>query len=204
MPADIQRDIENALQRYIEGQFQTKYSGESSQHNIDHSSSKLLDKDAMKVVVESNVSASNAISRVSTAPSPEPLDKGKLASANNANKIASKNTPQASRPLNQQKQTPKRRAQVSNDPSPTAEVILRACLRQKSLELNTLRQTWHHEVDSLRNTISQHTQTELSLRAEFQHLVIARQAHELAGKDPLEYELFQLNQTVWSLNRRGA
>jgi len=62
MPADIQRDIENALQRYTEGQFQTKYSGESSQHNINHSSSKLLDKDAMKVVAESNVSASNAIS----------------------------------------------------------------------------------------------------------------------------------------------
>lgn len=124
-----------------------------------------------------------------------------MASAQNTNANAS-NANQSDRALSQLKKTPNRRTQVSHDPSPTTEAIVRSSLDQKIFELNTLRQSWHREVDSLRSTISKHAQTELSLRAEIQHLVIARQARELAGKDPLEYELFQLNQTVWSLNRR--
>ncbi|PVH73663.1 hypothetical protein DL98DRAFT_594849 [Cadophora sp. DSE1049] len=208
IPEDIREGVANALKRYTEGNFYTKYRGLGVHRNDDFpSSSKSLDKGEIGSGQERNANAGTGFSQTSTAQHTSQLLGGhKMTPAHDANTNTNANVSeapsQASKPSHQPRETSKRRAQVSNDPSPTTEDTLRASLQQKNLELTTLRSTWHREVDALRTTISQHTQTELSLRAEIQHLVIARQARELAGKDPLEYELFQLNQTVWSLNRR--
>ena len=202
MPMDVRRNVEIAMQRYTEANLQRRYCGFEVHSDDFVSSSKSLDKEKIRPGQEVYFTTGNTPLQDSPAqPSSSPFGIGEMASAQNTNANES-NVNQSGQAPSQPKKTPKRRTQVSNDPSPTTEAIVRSSLDQNILELNTLRQSWHREVDSLRSTISKHAQTELSLRAEIQHLVIARQARELAGKDPLEYELFQLNQTVWSLNRR--
>lgn len=172
MPDEFRYDVGAALKRYIEGDFLTKYCGARSR--------------AFKIASSSsNLLDTNQM---------RPIQEGQDPSCDIP--------PQAVETQNQPKETPARRAQISTKPILTPEEKLQAALSQKNAEITTLRKIWHQEVDSLRTTLSQSTQTELSLRAEIQHLVIARQKRERAGKDPLEYELFQLNQTIWSLNRR--
>lgn len=79
---------------------------------------------------------------------------------------------------------------------------LQATLTRKNLEIETLRSKWQHEVDDLRDKLSQSERSELALQAENQHLIIARQQREAAGKDPLEHELFRMTDTIWALNKR--
>jgi len=75
-------------------------------------------------------------------------------------------------------------------------------IRQKNIEIARIREQWQQEVEELRECEAQLKKTELELRAENRHLVLARQERERAGKDPLEYELFQKNQEIWVLSRR--
>ncbi|KAH7305660.1 hypothetical protein BKA65DRAFT_200872 [Rhexocercosporidium sp. MPI-PUGE-AT-0058] len=180
MPDEFRSDIGTALQRYAEGNFQAKYAGTRT-------------RPCETTLV---ASSSDSLEKCQLWPTQEvehaPLDK--LPKVNEAQ------TQQKAQ--NQPKGSLVRRVQIFAKLTPTREEKLQATLIQKDTEITTLRKMWHQEVDSLRVTISKSTQTELSLRAEIQHLVIARQERERAGKDPLEYELFQLNQTIWSLNRR--
>jgi hypothetical protein len=83
-----------------------------------------------------------------------------------------------------------------------AEARYRQEIQRKNEQIRTIREQWQQEVDEIRDRESRLKTVELELRAENQHLVIARQERERAGKDPLEYQLFQKNQEIWMLTKR--
>ncbi|KAI9055337.1 hypothetical protein LZ554_000296 [Drepanopeziza brunnea f. sp. 'monogermtubi'] len=105
-------------------------------------------------------------------------------------------------PVKHFREKPARRITLMSQVATSPDDKWQAALTRKNLEIETMRSKWYQEVDDLRDMLSQSKRSELALRAENQHLVIARQQREAAGKDPLEQELFQLTGTIWSLNKR--
>jgi len=95
-----------------------------------------------------------------------------------------------------------RQQNQKNQQGALAEERYRQEIQRKNEQIRAIREQWQQEVDEIRDRESRLKTVELELRDENQHLVIARQERERAGKDPLEYQLFQKNQEIWMLTKR--
>ena len=93
-----------------------------------------------------------------------------------------------------------RKTAVANTLS--TEDTLRLNLERKNAEIASLRKQWEQEVAELVQQQTRLRRNELELQATNRNLVLARQERESAGKDPLEYELYQKNQEIWRLTHR--
>ena len=74
-------------------------------------------------------------------------------------------------------------------------------IEQKDAEIGRIRAQWQFEVKELLDEVSRLKERSAGLEVENNHLILARQERERAGRDPQEYQLFRNSEDVWRLKR---
>jgi len=70
-------------------------------------------------------------------------------------------------------------------------------MSQKQAEIRSIQALWYAEVEDRIAAEKKLKQSNGALQAEVQHLDLARQEREAAGRDPLESSIFLKNQEIW-------